>query len=127
MILLTDTGRAEIDDPECVMDLIRQLESEGKDCIVVEKCEGLHITVLPRPDHYVVIFEDYKTSRGILNASRAPMESTDTVSLKVGGTPTPIPRNMCLKRDVGLQVVRDFCRTGEPSPLVYWLRDAPRV
>ncbi len=126
MHLLTGTGRIEIDDSERVTDLIRQMESEGEDCIVVEKSEGVHITVLPSPSQYVIIFEDYKTARGILNASRAPAESTEMVSLEVGGTPTPIPENMCLTKEVGLQVVRDFCRTGEPSPLVYWLRDTPR-
>ncbi len=126
MNVMTGTARIEIEDPGSVTDLIRQMESQGEDCVVVEKSEGLHITVLPSPAHYVIIFEDYTTSRGILNASRAPAESAETVSVTVGGTPTPIPQNMCLTREVGLQVVLDFCRTGEPSPVVYWLRDAPR-
>src|SRR5271157_1291071 len=103
-------GRTEIDNPESIPRLIREMEAEGRDSVVLEKCDGIHMSILIDAKYYVIIFEDYKTGRGILNASNPPEESTQTIVLSAGGTPTPIPQNMCLTKEIALEAIRHFCR-----------------
>jgi hypothetical protein len=105
--------------------LLTDLEAAGTDEFIVEREPELYITVLYDGIYYVVIYHDYRDPEACvtIDASAETHESRDRRTFNVAGTPTPIPRNICLPKTVGREVIKKFCADGGLSTSVYWLKD----
>jgi hypothetical protein len=113
----------EVQTPDELNRVLRELEASQVDCFIVERTEDWFLSVLSRRRHYAIVYHDYRNQPVILDASTTTSELRERSTFIVGGTPTPIPRNMCLSKAVGRDVIKLFSETGELSSKVHWLID----
>jgi hypothetical protein len=120
--------RIKVESPEVIAQLIRDLEEKGRDDLLLKMSEGVFLGIILGKRYIAVQYYNYsKEDFPIeLGASLACEDSYERVILSVGGTPTHIPRNRCLPRRTGVEVVRYFYQTqGKLYPQVFWLPEMP--
>jgi hypothetical protein len=107
--------------------LLKELEKQGRDHALLFVRTKLYLAVIMNKRCIAIIYQDDSSSPELLDASVSAEPSPEKVSVSIEGTPTPIPKSMCLPKRTGIEVIRYFCKTGgELSPLVFWLREGVR-
>jgi hypothetical protein len=122
---VTNDVRIKAQSSDDARRIIMDFESKGENCFVVEEADALFLTVCMNRSYMVIVYGDYTGPRTMLSASLSACEIAERVVFDVSGTPTPIPRNMCLQKELGIHVIIDFCWGQQLSGLVHWIKDSP--
>lgn len=124
-VIYNSNGRFEDVNHDSVDEIILQLISEKKTCLIIEKSPDENLSVVITSKGCCAIHTSQKPKYVALDASTEPVGSKERVTLMVDSDPTPIPANMKLGKRLVKSIIKEYCETGGLSKSVYWLPEGP--